>query len=111
MNKVLITLLTPILLTGCMGGNPLKPEACSITVSSTAAVVQKAVANLTSFARRPVTSNFRHDLATEYNKTFSPIRDSKAKCQMLRQLAACYDKKSEARKRVFELTEKTNVCE
>ena len=111
MNKVLITLLTPILLTGCMGGKPSKPEACSITVSSTAAVVQKAVANLTSFARRPVTSNFRHDLATEYNKTFSPIRDSKAKCQMLRQLAACYGKKSEARKRVFELTEKTNVCE
>jgi hypothetical protein len=111
MNKVLITLLTPVLLTGCMGGNPLKPAACSITVSSTAAVDQKAAANLTSFARRPATSNFRHDLASEYNNTFSPIRDSKTKCQMLRQLAACYGKKSEARKRVFELTEKTKVCE
>lgn len=110
MNKISIAFLAPLMIAGCIGGNPPKPAACTITVSSTASVDQNAASNLTAFSRRPATANFRHDLAKEFNNTFRLVSDSNAKCQMLTQLTACYSNKSEAKRKVIELTEKTKVC-
>ena len=111
MNKISIAFLAATMIAGCSGGNPPKPAACTITVSSTASVDQNAAFNLTTFARRPATANFRHDLASEFNSTFRLVRNSNTKCQMLKQLAACYSNESEPKRRVIELTEKTKVCE
>lgn len=93
---------------------PPPPNTCIVTApdapESDKGAVIKAASDLSAFGKLPVKANFEFTLKNKITESFQDVSDENAKCQMLTQLAACYQG-IESRKMVFTELRASGACD
>lgn len=112
--KIKITLaFSSFLLCSCLPSP--KDSTCIVTPPATNTAegksAQKVAADLSAFAKLPIKFNFENALSNKFDMTFQKVNDAHVRCQMLVQLAACYQDDPDAQSQVIKLISERRVCD
>ena len=88
-------------LAGCASQGPVSQDrTCSVappdTIKSDRSLALEAAADLTKFAKAPVSANVKASINDIFNATFQKVTDTAAACAMLNQTYVCITDKERA---------------